>query len=253
MAPTGHAQVQAKLSILLWIELASDDHGLYVNLFVGCKARVSLGGQQVRLQQTTRYPWDGAVRIQLDPDKDAEFDLNLRVPGWCQKAADSNDLYQVLGRPENGAFTVKLNGEAVSPLPVEEGYAKLRRTWRAGDVVEIAMAMPARRVKAHPNVTADKGLVALMRGPLVYAVETTGSEFLAGDVFLPPEAPLTADFRSELLGGVGVLKAGFQARFKAEPQARAVNLEAIPYFCYGNRGKSDLRVWLPEQKPSARQ
>ena len=64
---------------------AQDGTGIYVNLFVGSTANILLAGTRVNVQQTTRYPWEGAVRIAVDPQRPAEFDVNVRIPGWCKR------------------------------------------------------------------------------------------------------------------------------------------------------------------------
>ena len=188
------------------------------------------------------------MRISVDPEQEVEFALDIRIPGWCQGASMETDLYRPLGRPETGAFRVKVNGEPVRDCAGQNGYARFHRVWRRGDIVDITMDMPARRVAAHPQVAAAQGRVAIMRGPLVYALETLDGDLRARSVFLPPDASLTAEYRPDLLGGVCVIRGAFQAPFADEPQVRAAGLEAIPYFCYGNRGNGDLRVWIPETR-----
>ena len=69
-----------------------------------------------------------------------------------------------------GEMTVLVNGEKAD-CPVEKGYFLMEREWQDGDVVGIAMELPAVKVEAHPFVTADSGRVALLRGPLLYCIE----------------------------------------------------------------------------------
>ncbi len=228
---------------------AQDASSLYVNLFIGSRATVAASGRKVVVQQTTKYPWAGAVTITVQPEAAAAFDLCVRVPAWCQGHQTASDLYQVDGLPERGGFTVKVNGAAVEPVD-SRGYARIGRTWNKGDVVEVLMQMPVRRVRA-PKVPADQGLVALKRGPVVYAVEPVAAPCWAGSLFLPPDSPLSAEYRPDLLGGVAVVKTGLRARQKGEPSSRPVNLDAIPYFAYLNRGPADFRVWLPEAESGA--
>ena len=78
---------------------AQDDAGLYVNLFVGSRAKVRLAGTSVAIRQKTQYPWQGDVRIAVDPERPAEFDLRIRIPGWCRTASSPGDLYQSAGVP----------------------------------------------------------------------------------------------------------------------------------------------------------
>lgn len=221
---------------------AIDPSGLYVNLYVGSRAKASVGGADVVVRQTTAYPWEGSVRLSLDPAHPAAFELRLRVPCWCQRSISATDLYQPEGLPVAGAFHVRVNGSSVEDLGIRNGYARIRRTWRSGDVVEVSMDMPVRRVRANASVDAAFGKVALMRGPIVYAVEMPAGGPSAGDVTLPAGAALTAEYREDLLGGVTVLRGGL--RVKGED----ASVVAIPYFSYLNRGPASLRVWIPEVK-----
>jgi hypothetical protein len=228
---------------------AQDDNSLYVNLFVGSRATVMIGGRSVVLRQTTMYPWEGVVSIAVQPERAAAFDLCVRVPAWCQGIQTANDLYPVEGLPEKGAFKIKVNGVGVEPV-MAKGYARISRTWKKNDVVEVAMEMPVRRVRAS-KVQADQGLVALKRGPVVYAFEPGAASYWVGSLFLPPDAKLSSEFRPDLLSGVAVVKCDLRVRQKGEASSRPVELEAIPYFTYLNRGPSEFRVWIPEAEAGA--
>ncbi|MCJ7630227.1 MAG: glycoside hydrolase family 127 protein, partial [Longimicrobiales bacterium] len=130
---------------------------LYVNLFVDSDARVVLGATPVRIRQETRYPWEGSVRIQVDPETEASFSLFVRIPGWAGGSVMPGDLYRFVNGG-SGDPTVRVNGR-VTPLALEGGYARLQRSWRAGDEVELELPMPVRQVEARPEVRDDRGRV----------------------------------------------------------------------------------------------
>jgi len=223
---------------------AQDDAGLYVNLFVGSRAKLRLAGTSIAIGQTTRYPWQGAVRIAVDPERPAEFDLRVRIPGWCRTASSPGGLYQSAGVPP--APEIKLNGQPVASPRIVRGYAVLHRTWKPGDQVELTLPMPAHRVKAHPAVKADVGRVALMRGPIVYCAESIDNRGGIRNTFLPADAPLSSDYRADLLGGVTVIEADAKSLYADAPQVRPARLVAVPYYAYANRGPVEMAVWLPE-------
>jgi len=219
---------------------AQDDDGVYVNLFVGSRARIKQGQTDVTLEQTTRYPWDGLVTIKVNPGKAAAFDVNVRLPGWCRRPV------------------LKVNGVVVASPNVIRGYARLRRTWKQGDVITLSLPMPVERVKANPLVQADVGRVALARGPIVYCLESADNAAPVNDLMLPVSARLMAEHRPELLGGVTVIK-GQALEVNPEkwssslylfgrdiPAPRPVEFTAIPYFANTNRGPVDMLVWLRE-------
>lgn len=229
---------------------ATTNQGLYVNLYAGSTVRTQVGGREVAVRQTTRYPWAGDVRLAMEGEQPAEFDLNLRVPSWCESAARPDELYTPQGRPADGAFTVRVNGQLASPTIID-GYAKLRRTWQRGDVVEITMAMPARRIVADARVAAAAGRVALQRGPIVYCIESIDIDGRVRNVSLPDNAELRTEFRSDLLGGVDVIRATAMASFAGEPAARPLELTAIPFYANANRAPASRRVWIPRAPSGA--
>ena len=199
---------------------ATDPGGIDVNLFVGSSAVVDVGGAKVRLKQTTRYPWDGTVTIKLDTDKPAAFDLNLRVPGWCKGESRRDELYMVVGRPVAGAVTVKINGKAIAQPETSRGYVRLQETWKAGDVVEMTLDMPIRRVQACPEVKADVDRVAIMRGPIVYCAESVGNADDLRNLFVEENVAWESEYRPGLLGGVVVVKGTVKGEFREEPRIR---------------------------------
>ena len=227
---------------------AQDDEGLYVNLFIGSRATASVAGRAVAIEQTTRYPWEGEVRLVLRPEgPPAEFDLNIRIPEWCQGAPAPEELYQVIGRPESGAARLRINGHPVERPEMRRGYARLRRAWRPGDAVEVSLDMPVRRISAHPRVEADRGLVALQRGPVVYCLESADNPGGVRQLFVPPAASFSAEAAPGLLGGVMVLK-GKVLGLAADPggsRAQPAELTAVPFFASSNREPGSTRVWLP--------
>lgn len=224
---------------------AKDTDGVYVNLFVGSRARTAVGATSLTIAQTTRYPWDGSVRIAVDPDQTAEFDLFVRIPGWSRNA------------------TLAVNGKPVSGWQKSRGYAKLHRTWKGGDVVQLDLPMPVERVKSHPLVTNNTGHVTLMRGPVVYCLESADNDELVAALSIPRNAKLTAEYRPDLLGGVAVVKGpavGYSSRtwpgplyvpFDRIPSPKFTTFTAIPYYANANRGPVEMLVWIPETEEAA--
>ena len=228
---------------------------LYVNLFVASTADVEMdGGRKVMLVQETRYPWDGAVRITVSPDREGLFSLDVRVPGWARGEAVPSDLYR-FADASDAKVTLRVNGLPV-PLALENGYARLERRWKTGDVVELGLPMPVRRVVAHPAVEADHGRVALQRGPLVYAAEWPDN---AGgkvrNLLLPDDATLSSQFRPNVLNGVQVVT-GRAVALAYDADGKVTRHEqdftAIPYYAWANRGRGEMLVFIPDREMSAR-
>ncbi len=211
---------------------------LYVNLFVDSQAKVDIGGGTVALTQKTSYPWDGAIAIQIAPDRPRAFEVRMRIPGWAQGRPVPSDLYRYAGGPP-GAFTLRVNGAPITAT-VTKGYAAIARTWSAGDVIALELPMPVRRVLADDRVIEDRGKVALERGPLVYCAEGIDNDGAALDLVVPDGASFSVERRPDLLGGITVLRAAVSSR-----QGRPRPLTAVPYYAWANRGAGEMAVWFP--------
>jgi DUF1680 family protein len=230
---------------------AQDKSGIYVNLFVGGRARIQLDGRKVVLTQTTDYPWQGQVKFSVESAKPSEFTLHIRIPGWCQGSSSPDDLYQPSQRPAQGAARLKLNGKAVGNYETARGYALLRRRWKSGDVVELGLDMPIQRIKANARVEADTGRVALMRGPLVYCFEGADNGGAVRNLVLPPGTEFKPEFRSDLLGGVTVLNGTATGLFRTGAKqviSGPFQVTAVPYYANANRGTCAMQTWMPEHE-----
>jgi uncharacterized protein len=231
---------------------------LYANLYVGGKAAVKIGDSKVNLVQESRYPWEGNIKISLDPvQAGRRFTLKLRIPGWAQNMPVPSDLYSFMDK-SSAAPTIKINGKS-EEIKLAEGYAVLDREWKQGDVVDLVLPMPVHRVLCNENVAEDHGKVALQCGPLVYCIEHP--EVAHGnvlDLVLPDESQLTASFRADLLGGVKVISGKaistqyvMKSKKKIIEQA-PVDFTAIPYYAWAHRGPGQMAVWLARTPAAAR-
>jgi DUF1680 family protein len=232
-----------------------DKTGIDVNLFVGSKADIPFAGKTVRLRQTTRYPWNGDVDITIDSANAGEFDLRVRVPGWCQRVTSPDELYQASTLPHGSAVRLQVNGKQVENLEISHGYAVLRRRWKTGDVVRMKLDMPVQRVTANPNVEADKSQIALMRGPIVYCFEGVDNGAGVQNLIIPPESEFAPEYRPNLLGGVTVLSSTATAIFLTRNnQVTSVpfKVTATPYYANANRGTCQMQVWMPESQETAK-
>ncbi|MEN6561487.1 MAG: glycoside hydrolase family 127 protein [Acidobacteriota bacterium] len=225
---------------------------VYVNLYAQGTGRMKAGGTDLELVQTTEYPWKGDIRIEVRPAKDAAFTLAVRIPGWALNRPVPTGLYSY-PEPPAGQPALKVNG-APAALALDKGYALVNRTWKAGDVVELSLPMPVRRVAANEAVEADRGLVAVERGPLVYCAEGPDNEGRVANLVLPDGAALSAEMRPELLNGVVVITGAAEA--VSEKAGKIVTekkpLTLIPYYAWANRGRSEMAVWLARDPSRAR-
>jgi len=191
--------------------------GIYVNLFAGSTVRVeNVAGTDVEMVQATDYPWNGKIAITVNPAAPRSFAVRIRVPD-----GDVSSLYTA--SPAAGGLTrIAVNGTAVKP-EMTNGYASISRAWTKGDRIELTLPMPVQRVRASDKIAAVKGKVALRVGPLLYNIEQVDQDITGA---LDPSAPLTTEWRGDLLGGVTVIKGRF---------ANGAPMTAIPNFARYNR------------------
>ena len=232
---------------------AQEPGAVYVNQFISSRASLAVNDSPVAIKQTTRYPWDGKIKIEVTPEKPTSFSLFIRIPGWCEAPASDDELYQIVGRPSAGAATIKVNGHSIGKFNKVRGFAELKRNWKAGDVVEVNFDMPVRQVLANPKVQEDQGLVALMRGPMVYCAESVDNLQGIRQLVIEPKTAFKTEFKPDLLGGVMLIEGRVQScsvngdKISAAP----AQLTAIPYYATANRGPSSVRVWLAATQEKA--
>ncbi len=232
---------------------AARDNSVYVNLYVGGSGRVPVEGGEVKLTQETRYPWDGKVKITVDPGEAREFELCVRIPGWVRGRPVPGDLYRYSIMPA-ADWRIRVNGEAVASAATG-GYSRIMRSWSPGDAVEVDFPMVISRVVSHESVEANKGLVAIERGPIVYCVEGADHDGRVTDLFLPENAGMKAEHRPGLLGGVTVIKAKARRAHRdadGNVVSQSAGMTMIPYYAWCHRGANEMAVWLPREMTGAR-
>ncbi len=225
---------------------AQRDRIAYVNLYIAGSGKLDLNDTTVRLTQETDYPWDGDVKVTVEPERPGEFELRLRIPGWSQGRPIPGDLYRYKDQ-QTAEVTIRVNGKP-TPLKLEDGYAVLRRKWSPGDTLDLHLPMPVRRTLCHEKVQANRGHVVLERGPIVYCIEGADHDGRALNIVLADDAALRPETRPDLLGGITVLRGIAQAVRTDEggrQTTRNIELTAIPYYAWCHRGANEMAVWLP--------
>ena len=228
---------------------------IYVNLYAKGTGDVALtSGARVTLTQHTRYPWDGAVRILVSPESPGMFAIKLRIPGWARDEPVPGDLYR-FADANTEEPSVKVNGAPIE-MALDKGYVTVRRAWKKGDAIDLLLPMPVRRVVAHDLVEADRGRVALQRGPIVFAAEWPDNrDGKVRNIVLPPGAALTTAFRPDLLNGVQVITGrafGLSETADGTVVKREQDFMAIPYATWANRGRGQMIVWLATTDAAAK-
>lgn len=227
---------------------ATQGNDIYVNLYIQGKSEMKTADNQVQLVQTTGYPWEGKVSIQVKPEKESEFAVRLRIPGWLQSTPVASDLYAYTAPAEK--YTLKVNGSTVKPAE-GDGYATIVRTWKPDDVIELELPMEVRRVKANDQVEDDRGMLAMERGPIVYCLEGIDQpDSVVFNKFIPADAKIDVTFDANLLKGVMVLS-GTAKEVAKDGSIKDVPFKAVPYSTWNNRGAGQMEVWVADSKDRA--
>lgn len=227
---------------------AVKDKDVYVNLFMSNEANLEVDKKGVVLEQQTRYPWDGDVAVSVKKNKAGAFAMKIRIPSWVRGQVVPSDLYRYSDGKRLG-YSVKVNGQPVKS-ELQDGYFTIERRWKKGDKVEVHFDMEPRVVKAHAKVEADRGRVAVERGPLVYCAEWPDNDFDITSVLVNRRPQFETVDKPDMLCGLTEIKTGAQVLgYDSEGRLTAsdVELTLIPYYAWAHRGSGNMMVWLPQE------
>jgi hypothetical protein len=211
---------------------AVKDNDVYVNLFMGNTSTLQVNGQPVTLKQETAYPYSGDVKLTVEQAAQP-FALKVRIPGWTRNEAMPSDLYTFADQKQS-TWSVKVNGEEVK-ADLQQGYCTISRDWKAGDVVELNFDLQPRLVKANEQVEADRGLVAVQCGPIVYCAESPDNAKPIDSISISQQTQLKVEWQPEKLHGINQIVTND-------------GVTLIPYYAWAHRGISDMEVWIPLKK-----
>ena len=232
---------------------AVKDNDVYVNLFMSNTADLDVKGKEVVISQSTNYPWNGKVGITVDKNKAGKFAMKIRIPGWVRNQVVPSDLYSYDDGKRLG-YTVKVNGQPVTAT-LEKGYFTIDRNWKKGDKVEVDFEMEPRVVVANSKVEADRGRVAVERGPIVYCAEWPDNDFDVLSVLINQNPKFEAVDKPELLEGIVELVTDGQVlEFDKSGRlvTKDVKITMIPYYAWAHRGRGNMAVWLPRELSASR-
>ena len=235
--PPNVARLLTSLSDYAWIEA---DNTLYANLFIGGLFKLSpedssQEASESYIEVQTQYPYEGGVNYYFHTTNAIHMSLALRIPDW--------------------SFETRLfyNGEAIEYV-TQEGYAILTKSFTEGDVVKLELDMRVRKIHSNSKVSANSGKIAIMRGPLIYCIEGVDHDNDVLSLMIDSSAePTVGAFDPQVLDGITrITMAGFRMEkieslysFEA-PRRTLVTINLTPYYAWGNRGLTQMRVWIPE-------
>ncbi len=225
---------------------------LYVNLYMPNTLTQKVNGKDVILRQETGYPWNGDVQITIDKNSAKTFSLKLRIPGWVRGEVVPGELYKYADGKLLG-YKVLVNGEEVSS-ELDKGYFTITRSWKKGDKVSLHLDMEPRVVIAREEVEADRGRIAIERGPIVYCAEAADNSFPVRSVLMGPDPGMTVS-HGDVLGypveKISTIAQTLHYDQMGRLRVDDVKLTMIPYYAWCHRGAGEMTVWLPTELGSA--
>lgn len=218
---------------------STGNDGLYINMYGGSNLSTKLkDGSFIKLEQVSNYPWDGKIVITINEITVKPTSIFLRIPGWCKNAG------------------IKINGKKVLQTIQLNTYNELKRSWKAGDKIELTLDMPATLIESNPLVEETKNQVTVKRGPVVYCLESSDlPNQNVFDVVIPSSVkfqpmPMKID-NSEVVALTGDAKLLQNSNWnnklyrEVNTTTKPVRIKLIPYYAWANRGKTDMTVWMP--------
>ena len=227
---------------------AVKDKKVYVNLFLSNKSNLSVDGKKVVLSQTTEYPWNGDITVTVDQNAAGQFAMKIRIPGWVRNQVVPSNLYQYTDG-KRLSYDIMVNGQLVDGELTPDGYFTISRKWKKGDKVQIHFDMEPRIVRANNKVEADRGMISVERGPLVYCAEHPDNNFDIMGALMNQEPQFTLG-KGEVAGTpiltltTDAQTLDFNKQGKLETKDQTLTL--IPYYAWCHRGSGKMRVWLPQ-------
>jgi DUF1680 family protein len=213
----------------LWAELdrlvvTGEGSPVRIEQYPSCRIGLP-DGLSLRVQSA--IPWQGTVRIEAECPAPAR--LLLRAPGWANRGRVTlgGRERHVFSRPAESLFGAgRFTRSRCLELELGKGNAR----------IEIDFPMEMIPLVADPRVRPDAGRIAVTRGPLVFCAESVDNPDLdLEDAILAPGS-LAFDFDPGRFDtGCGVIRG---------ETAAGKTIRLVPYFAWGNRGASSMRVWL---------
>ena len=216
---------------------------VYINQFIASKTTIGLTETKIAFNMGTNYPWEGEIKINVEPEAAMEFRLNIRIPSWARGNLLPTDLYGYLNNDKTKDVVIKVNGETVEKPGLVNGYVVINKTWKMGDFVELILPMDVKYVTGNPKIEDTRDKVVLSCGPLIYCLEGIDNDAYFdenNESFVLPNS-FQPEHDENLLNGVVKLKGSASLNGGEEK----ISVTAVPYYTWNNRGQGQMKVWLP--------
>ncbi len=212
-----------------------EENQIYTNLFISNTTKTQINNIHFTLNLITNFPWENKIKFEITGEDETNAIFAFRIPNYAKN------------------FQVKLNNKNVE-YKIENSYAKLSGIFK-NDVIEIEFDAPATFIYANPEVRADSGKVALVKGPIVYCLEEVDNGKNLSSIFIDTTQKIKCNFDSDLFNGSEVLELSAHKIKQTEnnilysdvkPEKLKTTVKAVPYCYWGNRKTGEMSVWIKE-------
>jgi hypothetical protein len=184
----------------------------------------------VRVVVESGLPWESRVTVEVTAAAPIAATVQMRIPSWTDPPRMRCDGAPV-PLPAPPAPVATASGYS----PYASYYVAVRRCWSGRSRIEMDLSLPIRAHRADPRVRANRGKVALSRGPIVYCLESVDNP----DAAIPGAA---VDLRDPPQVGEVNDTLGCPTLRARDRSGRP--LVFVPYFAWANRGPSCMQVWV---------
>ncbi len=230
--PSNISRTLAKIGQYIY---SIDDSTLWIHQYVGSSFNYDLeDGKVISVSMKSGFPWKGNVKITIDNGSEKKLAIKLRIPSWTRKA-----LILVNGKEESIPEFCELDESTASGYSPYNSYYLPLELDSGKSEIEMNLPMETLLRKSDKRVKGNRGKIALTRGPLVYCFESIDN--LTSDI---PDSRINSNMVIKKLSSDSedkVVILGIE-----DPSGEA--LKAIPYFSWGNRGKTAMQVWIDYEK-----
>ncbi len=213
----------------------TEKDSLWLNMFVEGTIDTELKGVPTKVKINSKFPFDSNVDIKVKAENSVEGKIYLRIPEYGENPV------------------IKIDGKEID-YNLEKGYAVLEEGWD-NQTINLSFDMQAHFVYANPEVRENAGKVSIVKGPLVYCLESIDNGRNLSNVFLDTSKPLVEEYRDDILDGVLTIKAqgkrmkaeewNSDALYSTEPVGfKDTQVTLVPYCNWGNRGSGEMAVWI---------
>lgn len=223
---------------------AKQQNNLIINQFVGSEVGTNINQKLVKFKTITQYPYQGKLKIEIIDNQNTDLGVWIRLPSWLKSQTHLSESPYFFEKKNTANYQIKLNGKSIKARENTHGYIQVQSPLKTGDVIDFEMEMPTQFVRTNEKVKANQGRVALLRGPLLYALEGIDNDFDVLNFQISLKSKIQTSSEKLLNQEIVVLKG------KGVIDRKSVNFKAIPYFLWQNRGIhpfSTLLIYDPKK------